>query len=195
VVVDVEGFGDRRRTNLHQIAVRAGLYRALKRAFRHAQIPWGRCYREDRGDGVFILVPAEVTKSRFVSTLPEALSLALGEHNQRHRPEEQIRLRMGLHAGEINYDEHGVTAVAINLAFRLVNAEPLKAALTESRGDLAIITSSWFFDEVIRNSASDDLSRYVPTRVAVKETTTTGWVYLPGHDADQRPSGWPIAAR
>jgi hypothetical protein len=195
VVVDVEGFADQRRTNLHQVAVRAGLYRALKRAFRRVKVPWNGCYREDRGDGVFLLAPAEITKSRFITALPDALIAALGEHNRRHGPEEQIRLRMALHAGEINYDQHGVTAVAINLAFRLVNAEPLKLALAESRGILAIITSSWFFDEVIRNSTSGDLSRYVPTRIAVKETTTTGWIHLPGQAAAQHPTGRPVAAR
>jgi hypothetical protein len=40
VVVDVEGFGDQRRTNPHQVAVRDGLYRAMRDAFGRAGIPW-----------------------------------------------------------------------------------------------------------------------------------------------------------
>ena len=36
---------------------------------------------------------------------------------------------MALHAGEVNYDEYGVTAASINLAFRLLDAEELKDAL------------------------------------------------------------------
>jgi len=54
VVVDVEGFGDRRRTNRHQVAVRQGLYRALREAFTGSGIAWADCDRADRGDGVFI---------------------------------------------------------------------------------------------------------------------------------------------
>jgi class 3 adenylate cyclase len=40
---------------------------------------------------------------------------------------------MALHAGEVRYDEHGVTAAAVNLAFRLRDADALKAALASSR--------------------------------------------------------------
>jgi hypothetical protein len=36
VVVDVEGFGDRRLTNAHQVAVRDGLHRVMREAFGHA---------------------------------------------------------------------------------------------------------------------------------------------------------------
>jgi len=45
---------------------------------------------------------------------------------------------MALHAGEVNYDEHGVTAASINLAFRLLDSDPLKAALAGSSGVLAV---------------------------------------------------------
>ena len=41
VVVDVEGFGDQRRTNRDQVAVRDGLYRAMREAFGRAGIPVG----------------------------------------------------------------------------------------------------------------------------------------------------------
>ena len=88
---------------------------------------------------------------------------------------------MALHAGEINYDEHGVTAASINLAFRLVDAKPLKAALAGSPGVLAVIVSSWFFDEVVRHIAAEGAAGYRPVHVAVKETITTGWICLPEH--------------
>lgn len=54
--VDVEGFGDRRRTNLHQVAVRDGLYRSLRDAFTRSGVEWDACHREDRGDGILLLV-------------------------------------------------------------------------------------------------------------------------------------------
>lgn len=185
VVVDVEGFGDQRRTNPHQVAVRDGLYRAMQDAFGRAGIPWDNCDHEDRGDGVFVLVPAEVPKVLLAESLPPALVTALCAHNDRHPEPERIRLRMALHAGEVHYDQHGVTAVAVNLAFRLLDAGPLKAALTSSSGVLAVIVSSWFFEEVVRHSGA--APGYRPVEVAVKETTTTGWICLP----DQLvPAGW-----
>ena len=184
VVVDVEGFGDRRRTNPHQVAVRDGLYRAMQDAFGSAGIPWDNCGHEDRGDGVFVLVPAEVPKALLAESLPPALVTALRAHNGRHPGPERIRLRMALHAGEVHYDQHGVTAVAVNLAFRLLDARPLKAALASSSGVLAVIVSSWFFEEVVRHSGA--APGYRPVEVAVKETATTGWICLPDQAAWSR---------
>jgi len=178
IVVDVEGFGDQRRTNPHQVTVRDGLYRAMRDAFGRAGIPWDDCGREDRGDGVFILVPAEVPKGLLVEALPSALVAALQAHNGAHPGPERIRLRMALHAGEVRYDEHGVTAAAVTLAFRLLEAGELKAALASSPGVLAVIASSWFFEEVVRHSTAD-AAAYRRVKVDVKETTTTGWICLP----------------
>jgi tetratricopeptide (TPR) repeat protein len=179
VVVDVEGFGDQRRTNAHQVAVRDGLYRVMRQAFGRAGISWDGCGHEDRGDGVFVLVPAEVPKGLLAESLPPALVAALRAHNGTHPGPERIRLRMALHAGEVHYDEHGVTAASVNLVFRLVEAGALKAALAGSPGVLAIIVSSWFFDEVVRHSGASAAYRRV--EVAVKETTTIGWICLPDH--------------
>jgi DNA polymerase III delta prime subunit len=179
LVVDVVGFGDHRRNNMAQMTVRTGLYGALQEAFRAAGIDWDSCEREDRGDGALILAPAEMPKGPFAETLPNALVAALTRHNRSHRSVEQVRLRMALHAGEINYDEHGVTSVAINLAFRLLDAAPVKEALARSQAVLAMITSSWFFDEVVRHSSACDPDTYRSVSVAVKETISTAWLHVP----------------
>lgn len=193
VVVDVEGFGDQRRTNPHQVAVRDGLYRVMRGAFGRAGIPWDDCDREDRGDGVLILVPAEVPKSLLVESLPSAMVAGLCGHNGTHPAPERIRLRMALHAGEVCYDDHGFTGASVNLTCRLLEAAPLKHALAGSPCVLAIIASSWFFDEVVRHT--DVAAGYRRVDVAVKETTTTGWIclqdrtaYVPRPRRPPRPS-------
>jgi len=100
------------------------------------------------------LVPAEVPKGLLPEALTSALVTALRAHNGAHPGPERIRLRMALHAGEVHYDEHGVTAAAVNLAFRLLDAGALKAALASSPGVLAVIASSWFYEEVVRHSGT-----------------------------------------
>jgi hypothetical protein len=181
VAVDVEGFGDRRRNNRNQLAVREGLYRAMCEAFHDARIPWLDGDREDRGDGMFILVGSEAPKSLFVESLPSALVGALRRHNDAHPDLERIRLRLALHAGEVNYDEHGATSASINLTFRLLESGTVKDALASSPGVLAVITSSWFFEEVVRHSGVN-AAVYHPVSVTVKETSATGWVYLPDYE-------------
>ena len=110
--MDVESFGNPHRTNRVQVAVREGLYRAMNEGFRRTGIPWIARDHEDRGDGMFILVGSEVPKSLFVESLPSALAAALYRHNRACPDRERIRLRMALHAGEVNYDEHGVTGAS-----------------------------------------------------------------------------------
>ncbi|MET0234709.1 MAG: tetratricopeptide repeat protein [Kibdelosporangium sp.] len=181
MVVDVEGFGDRRRTDSDQVEVRAGLYQALRRTFDAVAIPLADCDHEDRGDGALILAPPHIPKNLFVAILPEMLARALAEHNRDHTDVERIRLRVVLHAGEVKYDEHGVTSASINFAFRLLESRPLKTALATSPGVLALMTSSWFFDEVVRHDKANRYTTYRPVRVSVKETSAIGWIALPDH--------------
>ncbi|MFI7121758.1 hypothetical protein [Amycolatopsis sp. NPDC049868] len=181
VVVDIESFGDPRRTNGDQVVARDALYRVVEQAFTQAGVSWDECDREDRGDAVFVLAPALVPKAPFVEVVPTALATALREHNTASRPEEQIRLRMAVHAGEVAYDEHGVTAASVISTFRLVEAAPVKSALAQSPGSLALIVSPWFFDEVVRHSRVVDPATFRPVEVAEKETTCRAWIGLPDH--------------
>jgi tetratricopeptide (TPR) repeat protein len=183
--VDVENFGDRRRTDVDQTLVRAGLYQALEGALVAAQVRWEHCHCEDRGDGFLVLIPPEVAKSNLVTIFPHELAAALERHNEAHGPTAQIRLRVALHAGEVRHDAHGVVGHPIILAFRLLDAGAVKAALRESVGALALVASDWFFDEVIRHEPAAGSEAYERVEIAVKETRTQAWVSLP----DQRGTG------
>jgi hypothetical protein len=179
VCVDMEGFGDRRRTNPDQVAVRDGLYCVLTQAFARSGVSWEDCYHEDRGDGALILISPDVPKSLLVTDFPKELVAALKEHNEAHGQREQIRLRLAVHAGEIHYDTHGVAGAAINMAFRLLEAAPLKRALARSSGLLALIASRWFFEEVIRHTPASGPTSYRRVTIVVKETRDSAWIYRP----------------
>ncbi|HWC82348.1 MAG TPA: tetratricopeptide repeat protein [Pseudonocardiaceae bacterium] len=193
LVVDVAGFGDPRRTNPDRLTVRQGLYTLLRQALERSGVVWADCEHEDRGDGVLITLPATVTKSRLVESLPGELVAALRAHNHARNIEEQIRLRMAVHAGEIHYDEHGVVGQSVDLTFRLLDAPVLKDALARSSGLLAVIASHWFFDEVIKQSKAAAPHRYQEVRVRVKELDTIAWICLP--DSDTTASAAPHLTR
>ena len=167
--------------------MRRELYRSLCDAFAQSGVSWQDCYHEDRGDGMLVLVPPEVPKQVVVAEVPRNLAASLAEHNQSQPAETRIRLRLAVHAGEIEHDEHGVVGNAINLAFRLLEAKPLKRALASSSGVLAIVASQWFYEEVIRNTPAAAPASYRRRRLVVKETDTTGWICLPGHLDPVRP--------
>lgn len=181
LVVDVEGFNDQARTNLDQVRVRAALYQALRQAFDESGTPWDRSHFEDRGDGAFFLIHPDVPKALLSGALTSALAKALAEHNRTSGPGTKIRLRMVLHAGEVHHDEHGVAGAALNYAFRLLDAQPVKSALAASPGNLALVASEWFFEEVIRHDPGSEPGRYRRIAVSVKETSTTALLSLPDH--------------
>ena len=186
LVVDVAGFGGPHRTNRHQVNIRRDLYLMLSRALTETGFPWDECRHEDRGDGVLVILPATIPKSLLAESLPRRLRTLLSEHNERHPAEEQIRLRLALHAGEIHHDDHGVVGRAVNLTFRLVDSEVFREAFADSAVDLAVITSSWFYEEVIWHS--EEVTGYFSVPVDNKETSTTAWIWLPDSNAAQQSS-------
>jgi len=179
MVVDVERFGDRSRTNLNQLAIRKGLYEALIDAFSKSGIAWANCVSEDRGDGALILIPPDVPKTRLVTSVPAGLVAAVTRHSGGCAAPERMRLRMALHAGEVYYDAHGVTGTAINHAFRLADAAALRSALNASPGVLALIVSDWLYDEVVRHDPAAVPALYRQVQVAVKETAAVAWIRVP----------------
>lgn len=193
LAVDVEGFGDRRRTNRDQVAVRGGLFRALTGAFEETGISLEDCHHEDRGDGALILIPPEVPKNLLVTRLPENLAGALRRHNQACAQAARIRLRVAVHAGEVHYDEYGVAGSAINRTFRLLEAAELKSALAGSPGVVALIVSEWFFEEVVRHDPASRPGTYRRAQVQVKETRTTAWISLPDHPYPPAGEGADLA--
>ncbi|TCO53774.1 hypothetical protein [Actinocrispum wychmicini] len=181
VLVDVEGFGARHRTLPHQLGIRAGLYRMVAAALESAGVPLDACYREDRGDSVFVLVPPEYPKAPLMEVLPEALARAVRGHNNTSHDAARVRLRLAVHAGEVAFDDHGATSTAVTTAFRLLDATPLKQALADSPGVLAMIVSRLVFDEVVRHSATLNPATFRPVEVAVKEIRDMAWIALPDH--------------
>lgn len=186
LAVDVERFGAHERTNPHRLVVRNGLYRALRTALARVRIKLADCHHEDRGDGVLVLIPPDVTKNVLIDRLPHELAMVLRRHNDIHGDHEQIRLRVSVHAGEIQHDAYGVVGDAVNHTFRLLDAPALKLALADSTGVLALITSEWFYMEVVRHSPKGNAVAYQRIRVVEKETDTAAWIYLPDDESIAR---------
>ncbi|MCC8250826.1 ATP-binding protein [Saccharothrix luteola] len=180
LAVDVAGFSDQGRSDRDRVAVRDGLYSALVSAFRVCGIPWEAGHHEDRGDGVLVLTPPDVVKGLFTEVLPDALLAEVRAHNAGRGAAERMRLRVAVHAGEVQFDDHGVVGAAVNHTFRLLDAPPVKAALAESASPLVLVVSDWFHDEVVRHSPASEPDAFRRVRFTVKETTGTAWVRVPG---------------
>ena len=178
LIADVENFSAFTRTNADQLAIRDTVYKVLQQSFTSAGIGWAECVTEDRGDGVLILIPPSVPKSRLVEQLPAYLTELLAQHNAGCRAQVRIRLRVALHASEVHSDAHGYTAASINLAFRLIDAPTSRTALRQSSGMVALIVSDWFYDEVVRHCRDAEPSRFRKVHMTVKKTKVTAWIRI-----------------
>ena len=142
IAVDVEGFGA--RDDWHQHLVRDGLNAAVRQAFEHCGLSWGDCYHEDRGDGLIALAPTDASNRRIAECLPNELAARLREHNAGVDEAARIRMRVVVHFGEVERDEHGLSSRAVVHAFRLLDSRAVRTALAGSHGLLALITSAEF---------------------------------------------------
>ena len=181
VVVDVVSFTRPDRDNVDQLAIRAALYETLRDAFEDSGIPWRQTVREDRGDGVLIFVSAEVSKVLLLGPMPARLAELLERGNAKRSVRQRFRLRVVVHAGEVHHDAHGYAGYDVNLAFRLVDARPLREAMEHSAASVGLIVSEGVHDGVLRHGYGGlDAVAFERVRVQVKSADVPGWIQLFG---------------
>jgi hypothetical protein len=185
VAVDIADFTNPARTELHQAAMHNGLYRVLETAFNTAGVRWEACKREDRGDGVLILVPSEFSKTLVVDQLPNLLVSGLARYNAVHAREALIQLRMAVHSGEVYHEAEGKVSGALNNTYRFLDAEPAKLLLRETGGVLAMIVSDPFFQDVIAADPATGPGNFRQIPVSVKHTKGTVWLRILGTVSEQ----------
>lgn len=181
--MDVVSFTRPDRDNTDQLAIREAMYETLRAAFEDSGIPWRHCVREDRGDGILIFVPADVSKVLLLGAAPARLAELLDVGNGDRPPRQRFRLRMVVHAGEVHRDPHGFAGYDVNLAFRLVDAGPLRAAMDDNQAALGLIVSDSVYQGVVRHGYDGlDPRAYERVRVQVKTADAPGWIRLVGAD-------------
>jgi hypothetical protein len=192
VLVDVAGFTRPDRTLTHQVAVREGLYKVLEEAFEKARLDWSSCYHEDRGDGVMILVSADVPAVVLADELLDRIVAALRDHNAVHVREASMQLRIVLHSGQVEHDKTGVAGPELNFAFRLLAAPAAKRVLHDSTGLVAVVASEMFFKGVISQRPAAAPESYEPIRAEFDGFSSGAHLRLMGQ-LNARPAVEPPA--
>lgn len=183
LAVDIEG--STTRTDPVKADLRRTLYRLLEEAFNRAGI--GRGYREeyvDRGDGALVLVHPfdEVPKTLLLHPVVPILSALLAEYNSAQvigaGGDRRIRVRVVVHAGEVQSDGHGNFGEALDVAFRLLDSAEAKGALRRTRAPLVLVVSEDIYHSIVRHGYEGiRADRYVPlVRLEVTGRSHQGWV-------------------
>jgi vacuolar-type H+-ATPase subunit E/Vma4 len=183
--VDIAGFtrpdrDDDIRRHLHE-----ELYDLMRKAFDGSGIPWAECFSEDRGDGILVIVPPDISARGIIDALPDRLASLVRRHNHVSCPAAAFQLRAAAHIGPVSYDGYGLVGSDVNLLFRLLEARPLRRELAASGAELALGVSDYMYrSTVCRYPSLVNADAFRAARVQVKGTRTRAWIYLPG----QRPT-------
>ncbi|MEV4253911.1 hypothetical protein AB0J52_12180 [Spirillospora sp. NPDC049652] len=177
--VDIAGFGSARRTERDRRTIRDVTYTLVLDALDGVGAGPSVWYREDRGDGALLLLPADVPAGRLVTGAVPALLDGLRAHDRSAGPGLDLRLRVSLDAGRAAVDERGAFGDSVIAASRLLDAPLLKERLTEPGRLLGLILSPRVHE------ALPDKDGFERIDVHVKEHRLVGWTAVYGADAER----------
>jgi signal transduction histidine kinase len=188
LAVDIQGFGRLDRSNPTRARMRAGLHRILGNAMTAAGIDPEHIAQTEYGDGVVVLLDPQVSKARLLHPLLPRLVSGLARYNRTAPNTAQLRLRVVVHAGELLRDDHGITGEDLILAFRLLDADVVRAHLTQAGTDLVLVVSDVIYQGIVKHGYGGmDPARFQPVWISAKETSSRAWLHIPGTDQGRAP--------
>ncbi|MFD0275067.1 hypothetical protein ACFVHB_14365 [Kitasatospora sp. NPDC127111] len=192
LLLDIERFS--RRDDVVQAVLRRTLKSVVDETLLAAGVEVTQQYREDRGDGLIVLLGGEVAKTAVLRSLLTVTPELLHDHNRLASRGAQMRLRMVLAAGEIAHDPQagtagGVVGHDLNQSFRLLDSDALRAALAERAEDECVLmVSPVVYEGVVRHGHRGVRPEHFRrTEVTVKDGVLAGWLHRGGGERPEVP--------
>lgn len=195
VTLDIEGYGSPTRTDPIRVELRRELDTMIRLAAGSLQVEKPVVTEGDTGDGKWLLFRSDISKPTLLNVFVPAIEARLRRHNSVASTAATLRLRIGVHHGEVTVEENGFSGEPLNHAFRIIDNDVVRGALADAHTDMVVAVSDDFFQKIIKPGFGalnpDD---YSPVKIVVKETSTTVWlnvaVELPlaQHSAKAEPS-------
>lgn len=169
--------------NPAKLGLREMIHHVIDQAFRATGVAKEVCRIEDRGDGALIIVPPTVPETRMIGIWIEEVHQALRAHNGSLDNPGRVRVRIGVHAGQVHTDSHGVAGADVDLTCRLEASGVARATLDAAHAaHLVVVVSNVLYESVVHHGGRFiEPECYRKVRVQLKETDTTAWVTVPGY--------------
>ncbi|MEV0681469.1 hypothetical protein AB0I60_33600 [Actinosynnema sp. NPDC050436] len=187
LALDIERWTDPARTDEHRRVMHRGLFAAVRQALDDIAIAWDSCLVENTGDGMLVLIPAEVSGSRLIDLLPSRITAAVRRHNEVSATEARMRLRLALHEGPVRKVPNGQVGTAVAVVCRLLDSAELRAAHRVSGEPVTIMVSDVFYRNAVHHDPATEPERYRRVVVLVKGMEETAWIRSPA--GSPRPPG------
>ncbi|MFG2089815.1 hypothetical protein [Spirillospora sp. NPDC048824] len=179
VAADVHHYSE--AAPLQQVDIQKTLIDALDSAATLSGLDRSRWYTQAQGDAELAVLPADAPEPIVIADLVRELTNQLARVNHAADPALRLRLRVAIHSGIVHFGHNGLPGPAAIETCRLLEARPLKEALSASTADLALIVSDRLFHDIVeagyRGLRAAD---FTSVEVAVKEFAGTGHVRLLG---------------
>lgn len=171
------GSGDDQR----QSDVQSGLLDVLDKAAASTGLDRDSWERQPAGDGEFSVLLPQTAEGRLVGDFPRHLAAFLSRRNGDAPWENRLRLRLAVHYGTAIADVNGHSGQGPVEVARLCDSPPLRAALTESKADLAVMLSDRIFTDIVRHGHALSVAPedFREVQVSVKEFRERGWLWIP----------------
>lgn len=178
--VDIAEFTRADRDDEIQLHLRTCLYGLLREALGRSGMSWDQGQHEDRGDGAVMIFSPDQAAQPIVDAFPDRLRCLIRRHNRFSCEPVRMQLRVAVHVGPVYRDEHGFAGDDVTYLCRMLDAQPLRRALTDSGAELAFIISDYVYEKLVRRRQSlADQRSFQRVRTQVKRTLVHGWIFLP----------------
>jgi DNA-binding NarL/FixJ family response regulator len=179
IMTDITAFGSPARSDSERMALRESLFEVLRDSLIRSGVPWTACYVEDRGDGVLIVAPPGIPTASLVNPFIHTFASSVAEHNKIAPAPLRMQIRLAIDVGPVLTDTIGVSGRAIIQAARLVDSPAIRIAIGPTDHPLGVIVSEVVYETTIGKRDSDiEPEKLERVKISVKETTTTGWIWL-----------------
>jgi hypothetical protein len=165
--------------DLAKADARKYLHAVFAEALAEVGLTPDRYSKEDRGDGVLITIDHPVSESLLAGRWILDVNERIRELNRTRR--DPLRLRIGMHSGQVRRDEHGVSGAAVDFVSRMTNADVTREVLAAVGGaSLAFFVSESFHKSVIRTGGRYiESALYRRVRAQGKSIDEDVWAYVP----------------
>lgn len=179
VVMDVAGSGG--ADDRQQLRMREDLRAVLADVLERMPFDPSVVYQQDQGDGMRLVVPAEVSPRFLLDPFVPCLAAALREHRTVVAAQRRLRVRLAVHLGLLHQDDVGWAGAPLVHSARLLDAVPVRRTLTANPdADVVLVISESMYDAVARHGYGLDVATYQQAQITVKETRCTAWIAVPG---------------
>ncbi|MFF3622153.1 hypothetical protein [Streptomyces sp. NPDC002467] len=179
LLIDTERFSD--RDDVQQGYLRRMLFGIVDRVLLAAGADQNQRLRADRGDAVMELIDPSVPLTDLLRALLQDAPAELRAVNRLAASSAQIRLRAVLATGFVHIDQFdGWVGTDLNNACRLLDANPLRAALRERTDDYALcVSESVHTGIVVHDHLGIPKEEFQAITVSTKNGPMSAWLHGP----------------